>query len=88
MPVLALQYLISLKYKNFLVPVGIGLGILIGTLIGLSWEYIYLSPYSFCPSNLMSAKKEIVNIYVASVFHFIIIMTVSYGLYITKKEKG
>ena len=88
LPIIAIQYLISLKYKNFLVSIGVGLVALIGTLIGLSWKYIFISPYSFCPSNFMSGKKELFNIYAVSVLYFLVIMTISYALYITKKEKG
>jgi hypothetical protein len=88
LPIIAIQYLISLKYKNFLIPIGAGLVGLIGTIISMSWKYIFISPYSFCPSNLMSDKKELINIYEVSFLYFIIIMVINYALYITKKEKG
>ena len=88
LPIIAIQYLISLKYKNFLVSIGVGLVALIGTLTGLSWEYIFISPYSFCVFNCMTAKKDVFNIYAASILYFLAIMTINYALYITKKEKG
>ena len=88
LPIMAIQYLISLKYKNFVISIGVGLGALIGTLIGLRWKYIYISPFSYCPINIMAPKNEFINIYVASISYFLILMAASYVLYITKKEKG
>jgi hypothetical protein len=87
LPVLALQYLISLKFKNFLVPVGIGFLGLIGTLIGNSWKYIYLSPFSYNMMQGMHMKKDY-NIYAYSIIYFALLMVVSYILYLNKKEKG
>ncbi|NVO02770.1 MAG: ABC transporter permease [Bacteroidetes bacterium] len=87
MPLLALQYLLSLKFKNFLVPVGIGLMGLIGTLIGIQWKYIFISPYSYAPLLFMKGVSKI-NIFLYAGIPFILIMTISYFLYIAKKEKG
>lgn len=87
LPIIAIQYLISLKFKNFLVPVGIGLLGLVGSLIGLSWKYIFISPFSYCTMTVMQTKRDF-NIYFFSCIYFIIIMLISYYLYISKKEKG
>lgn len=90
LPIIALQYLISLQFKNFLVPIGVGLLGLIGTLIALSWKYIFLSPYSYGPLTMMSARIESIpaNIHVLAIGSFSLIMALSYILYIKKKEKG
>lgn len=87
LPIIAIQYLISLKFKNFLVPVGIGLLGLVGSLIGLSWKYIFISPFSYCTMTVMQTKRDF-NIYFFSCIYFIVIMLISYYLYISKKEKG
>ena len=90
LPIIALQYLISLRFKNFLIPIGIGLFALIGTLIAFSWKHIYLSPFSYGILNL-SKGKEIpihLSIYWLALIYFSIIMTISYYMYIFKKEKG
>jgi hypothetical protein len=87
LPIIAIQYLISLKFKNFLVPIGIGLLGLVGSLIGLSWKYIFISPYSYCTMTVMQTKRDF-NIYLFSCIYFIVIMLISYYLYISKKEKG
>ncbi|HEU4608554.1 MAG TPA: ABC transporter permease, partial [Chitinophagaceae bacterium] len=45
----AIQYWLSLRFKNFIAPVGIGLALVIGSIIALNfhWEHIYKYPYSF-----------------------------------------
>lgn len=87
LPIIAIQYLISLKFKNFLVSIGIGLLGLIVSLIGLSWKYIYLSPYSYTAMNIFSVKREF-NIYFYSFIYFVLLMMFAYYLYVSKKEKG
>ena len=87
LPIIAIQYLISLKFKNFLVPIGIGLLGLVGSLIGLSWKYIFISPYSYCTMTVMQTKRDF-NIFQFATIYFIVIMLISYYLYISKKEKG
>ena len=87
LPIVAIQYLISLHFKNFLVPVGIGLVGLIGTMIGGSWEYIFISPYSYTAMDFMHATTPF-DLKIRAIICFCIIMMISYILYIRKKEKG
>jgi hypothetical protein len=86
LPIIAIQYLISLNFKNFLVPIGVGVLGLIGSIIGNSSKYIFISPYSYCAMAVMPIKRDF-NMYFLAFFYFIIIMVVSYYLYISKKEK-
>lgn len=91
LPVLAFQFLISLKFKNFLVPIGVGLMLLVGTLILVgNWDYVYLSPFSYSPLTMMSSPEMLkgVNIYNWSVGYFIVFMIISYIMYTQKAEKG
>jgi hypothetical protein len=94
LPIIALQYLISLKYKNFLVPVGLGFVCWIAALGSLSWKYSYLIPYTYCMFNYLKGETggraviPAVNIHVMAIGYFIVFSIVSYILYITKKEKG
>jgi hypothetical protein len=87
LPILAIQYLISLKFNNFLVAVGIGLLGLIGSLIAMPWKYVYLIPYSYSPMTVFQGKKDF-PIYTYAFVYFVIIMIISYILYVSKKEKG
>jgi len=86
LPIIAIQYLISLNFKNFLVPIGIGLLGLIGSLIGMMWKYIWVSPYSY--PSMMVVKFTSINIQLYAFVYFVLIMAVSYFIYIRKSEKG
>jgi lantibiotic transport system permease protein len=94
MPIVALQYLISLKFKNFLVPVGVGFIIWVGALASLSWKYGHIIPYTYCMFYFLMGgveNKAVIptfNFHLIALAYFVVITLVSYILYITKKEKG
>lgn len=44
--IIALQYWLSMRFKNFIIPIGIGLASLIATLIAMRWEHIFKIPYA------------------------------------------
>jgi hypothetical protein len=87
----ALQYLVSLQAKNFLVPVGIGLALVVGGLIALSWKYIYMIPSAYTAVYFLQMKDNSIplhNIQLWSVGYFVLFTFLGYWLYIFKKEKG
>lgn len=91
LPVLAFQFLISLRFKNFLVPIGVGLMFLVTTLILIgSWEHAYLSPFSYSPLTIMGSPEMMsrVNIYFWSLGYFAVFTLISYVMYINRSEKG
>ena len=94
LPIVALQYLIALRFKNFLVPVGLGFVFWVGALSALPWSYGYLIPYTYPMLNYLKygvqTKAVIpdVNIHYLAISYFLIITAVSYILYLTNKEKG
>ncbi|MEP6900507.1 MAG: ABC transporter permease [Actinomycetota bacterium] len=95
LPILALQYLISLQFKNFLVPIGAGFVIWFLGVGMLPWEYSYIFPYlhgtiDFLMSSGQFNNRKIppVNIQLLAVIYFVVITIVSYVLYLTKNEKG
>jgi hypothetical protein len=58
----AIQYYLSLRFKNFVAPIGIGLALVIGaiTATSLHWEYADKYPYAFpiITSNLMREQSR------------------------------
>jgi lantibiotic transport system permease protein len=82
LPMIALQYLFSLQFKNFLIPVGIGLALVVGGLIAVSWKYIYMMP------SVKDHVQPQYNILTWSLGYFIVFTFIGYILYIFKKEKG
>lgn len=93
LPVLALQYLISLQFKNFLVPIGIGFIVWVLGIGMLSWQYSYIFPYIHGSLDFMISsghlKREMpINLQVLAAIYFIVFTAAGWILYVTKKEKG
>lgn len=55
----AIQYALSLRFKNFIVPVGIGLALLISGVIAtnLNWKHLAKHPYAFSGATYIKIKK-------------------------------
>ncbi len=94
LPIVALQYLLSLQYKNFLVPVGVGFAVWFLGIGLLSWEYSYLFPYNhgtirYLTGSGQFANRQIpVNIELLALCYFAVFTVLSWILYVAKKEKG
>lgn len=84
LPLLSFQYLLALLFKNFLVPVGLGLAGLIGTLIAIRWEYISISPFNFLLS-LASGQPSFH--YLPPLSYALLITGLAFVLYRNKKQK-
>lgn len=91
LPVLALQYLLSLRFRNFLASIGIGFALLVFSLLSLNWKYGYIVPYIYLPLNFEENQNYIdqtVNRHWCAFIYFIIITIINYSFYIFKKEKS
>ncbi|HQU84986.1 MAG TPA: ABC transporter permease [Pyrinomonadaceae bacterium] len=93
LPILALQYLISLQFKNFLVPIGAGFVIWILGIGLLSWEYSFIFPYVHSGIEFMIMEGHFkrvlpVNLQMLSIIYFAVFIAAGYVLYLLKKEKG
>lgn len=91
LPILGLEYLLSLQFSNFLVPVGGGIAIWIFSLSLLNWKYGYIFPYVYCALHYVAGRGRYVppvNIHPLAVGYFILFTIISYILYLTKKQKG
>jgi len=55
----AIQYFLSLRFKNFVAPVGIGLALVIGGIVALNlhWVHLYKFPYTYPILTANSVKK-------------------------------
>lgn len=91
LPMVALQYMLSLKFKNFLVPIGAGLALTTGALIALSWKYIYMIPSSYTALYYLQSNKSVPpahNLLLWSLGYFVFFSLLGYWLYVSGKEKG
>lgn len=91
LPILGLQYLLSIHVKNFIIPIGIGFALLIASIIALSWQYGYLIPYTYCPSQFLKTNNKMdtsAATHIWALAYFTIFTVVNYLLYIGQKSKG
>lgn len=93
LPIIALQYLLSLKFKNFMIPLATGLVLLVGSTFAIQWQYGYSIPYTYPAYTYLqtgASVKEIkvpVNLQLLSLCVFILVTAASYLFYISKKDK-
>jgi hypothetical protein len=88
----AIQYWISLRFRNFVTPIGIGMALLTAGLLIRQWEYISYYPYAhsllvYFPNPGLekeTADKAILN----SVIECIIMLGLGFYHMCIRKEKG
>jgi lantibiotic transport system permease protein len=91
LPVLGLEYLVSLQFSNFLVPVGGGIAVWMLSLSVLNWKYSYLFPYTYCGLyyfRIVGRYKQIIPIHLLAIGYFAVFTVAGYILFLTKKQKG
>lgn len=87
LPVLALQYLLSLHIRNFIIPIVIGFGLTIAALIGINWEYGHWIPYTYAPYQFMGDKMNgKFNFYYWSIGYFSFFTLINYLLFSLPKS--
>lgn len=93
LPIVGLQYILGIRFRNFMVPLGIGLGLFIVSMFGLNWEYNYVIPYAYSSLTFLVAlnsnfSQPPVSISVLSTICFTVILIAGYLLYFARKERG
>jgi len=92
LPIVGLQFLLGMHFKNFLVPLGLGFLLWIVALTGMQWEYNYILPYSYAMLDYLvnTGRKITVNadIHTFSMLYFVAFALVGYAMYIWKNDKG
>jgi hypothetical protein len=58
LPIVALQYALALHFRNFMTPIGIGMGLWIAAVGCLGWRYIYFIPYGYSAMEFLSVTGE------------------------------
>ena len=91
LPLLAIQYLISLRFRNFLVSIGFGLAMVIASIFVLQWKFGYLMPFAYTSKHYMAISHRTMNpgdehIYLLSLGYFILVTLVSYIIFIRRRE--
>ncbi len=94
LPIVALQYLLSMQFRNFLVSFGAGFIIWILSIGSLVWKYNYTIPYTYGMLNYLKTQtggKAVIpelNFHWLAIGYFVLFTVLGYVLYLRKKEKG
>jgi hypothetical protein len=91
--IIAIQYWLSLRFKNFIVPIGIGMTLLVSALILLGWEHIDKMPYAFPIISYSKAgaavQRNFLNTHeINSIIYFIIFTLIAFADLRFRKERG
>ena len=88
----AIQYWLGLRFKNFITPIGIGLGLLITSLVIMQWEHIDKVPYAFplltLNSFVVKSGKILADHELYSIGYFIIFTLIGFMDMKYRNEKG
>ncbi|MET0636469.1 MAG: ABC transporter permease [Chitinophagaceae bacterium] len=94
--IISIQYWLSLRFKNFIVAIGLGLALLITSIMmfGFQWEHVYKVPYAFPLLSLtgMVEKGEggplFLNHELNSIGYFIFFTVLAFLDMKYRKERG
>jgi hypothetical protein len=94
LPIIVFQYLLSLRFKNFLVPVGVGFMAWVGALSALSWKYGYIIPYSYTVLTYLRDDPKgritvpIPQLHWLAIGYSMLFTIGAYWLFASKRQKG
>lgn len=90
LPILAFQFLLGMQFRNFVVPIGLGFALYVGSMVATGWKHGYLLPYIYCAMNFSSQHKNVrppLSIHWLAAGYFVIFSVANYYLYRFKKDK-
>ncbi|MGN6185281.1 MAG: ABC transporter permease [Thermoanaerobaculia bacterium] len=94
LPILAAQYAMALRTGNVLIPIGIGFMAWVGALASVSSKVAVWWPYGYTIIHYIADKPKgakfaaFTQLHWVSAAFFIVLTVVSYGLFVSRKEKG
>jgi hypothetical protein len=85
----AIQYWLSLRFKNFITAMGIGLGLFITGFIIHKWEYLYCYPYMYSViMNMPQLQHLVPKTQLFNVIWFVGGLGLALADTVTRKERG
>ena len=94
LPIVAAQYAMSMRLRNFMVPIVVGFLTWVGALGALPWKYAYAIPYTYTLLNYLkndsTGKAAIpdLNFHWLAVVWFVAFTAIGYALFAWRDEKG
>lgn len=93
LPIIAVQYLLGLRFRNFLVPLGVGFLMWIGALAALPWKFGYLIPYTYSMLDYLKhdpgkAFIPTIDTHLFALGYAVAFIMAAYVLFRAMKERG
>jgi lantibiotic transport system permease protein len=87
LPIVMLQYLLSLSFRNPMIALGAGLGLYVAAMVAAHWRYGYVVPYTY-PVYEFAGRGGRIDFHWWAAGYAVGFGVVGYILYITKKERA
>jgi hypothetical protein len=88
----SIQYWLSLRFRNFIIPLGIGFALLITGFMIYQWEQLYYYPYMypiiFIWPNFQKNAAFVNNAMVFDTIWFVVVLLIAFWDMATRKVKG
>ena len=94
LPIVALQYLLSLRFANFMVPVGIGFMLWVGSLAALSSRWGVFSPYAYTMLEYLGGQPQtklpppMFSVPWLAIGYAAVFIATGYVLFASRRQKG
>ena len=93
LPIVALQYLLAVRFRSFLVPLGIGMALWIFSIGTMSWAYNYIVPYSYAGIDYLMIEYQRklvlpVSPRILAGAYFLVFTVAGYVAYVSKRDRG
>src|SRR6185436_17966852 len=93
LPIVAVQYLLALRFRTFIAPLAIGMALWILSIGTISWQFNYLIPYSHAGLDYLVVEYQRrmplpARPSTIAVARFIVFTIIGYGLFAMRKDKG
>lgn len=93
LPLVAVQFFIAMRFKNFLISIGMGIGFIVLSIFAFSWKYGYLIPFSHIGMvfTQLTGKPRYpadTNLMLHSVLWFSGLTLAHYIVYLAQKERS
>ena len=86
----SIQYWLSLRLRNYIAPLGIGLALIIVGIMIIEWDKVIYYPFAYTAVTFFKTKQSngIANHEVYSILWFVVILGLSFWDTINRKERG
>ncbi len=94
LPIVAIQYALGLRFKSFLVPIGVGFLAWVTALAALSSKFGAWLPYAYTMLDYLKGDRHgkaavpVFDIHLAALAWCAVAIAAGYALFVTKREKA